>query len=145
MSFSLWSRKNRKPVVGYDLSLNALNTDFRMETAASYGSDLKKLDENRAAEESQSGKEISETLYKKQQDKIFQKLQQDLLNILIMGSLKTEYHLQESFIITARVIAGILSNYLKIMIIELSILPNIMSLIIMEGFMLHFLQNFLNL
>lgn len=74
MSFSLWSRKNRKPVAGYDLSFNAFNTDFRLETAASYGSDLKKLDENRAAEESQSGKEISETLYKKQQDKIFPKV-----------------------------------------------------------------------
>ncbi len=74
MSLSLWSRKNRKPVVGYDLSFRAFDMDLRLEAAASYGSDLKKIDEKRIKEESQSGKDITDSLYTKQQDKIFPKI-----------------------------------------------------------------------
>lgn len=74
MSVSLWSKRNRAPILGYDISGRTSGIDFYGEAALSYGSDAKKINEKRVSEESSSGKDIYNLLYDNYNKKIYPKV-----------------------------------------------------------------------
>ena len=96
MSFSLWSKKNRKPIIGYDISGRALDMDLRLEASASYGSDGEKFVEIREGEDS-SGNPILYPFYNKYEDKVIPKITAGFTKSFDYGDFKDRISLNGEF------------------------------------------------